>query len=68
MKELTGFTDKYRKKNIVMQYISSNFGEDALECFPEKRIYDNLENFCDRVKNDDFEFFSEEIRRSGENN
>ena len=68
MKELTGFTDKYKKKNLVMQYISSSFGEDALECFPESRIYSNLENFCERVKSDDFEFFSEELRRSGENN
>lgn len=51
-----------------MQYIVSNFGEGALDCFPESRVYSNLENFCERVKSDDFEFFSEELRRSGENN
>lgn len=68
MKELTGFTDKYKNKNLVMQYISSNFGEEALECFSEKRIYDNLENFCNRVKNDDFDYFYRELRKVEENN
>lgn len=67
MKELSSFDKKYKEKNAVMLYIEFNFGEEALSCFSERRIYDNLENYVKRVKEDDFDFFYLELRKENEN-
>ena len=63
MKELSSFDKKYKEKYAVMHYIESKFGEEALSCFSERRIYNNLENYVKRVEEDDFDFFYSELRK-----